>query len=225
MSGCEQALLTRAEVLEEADELIQAITAILAAAQAAGVDPAAVTSLADAARALDPGASISYDARSKEDRQGGGGYESDAAMLEAVSEAEDDVRGRLRAVQQLRERVLAALDAALEALAAARAALAAARAMPVKEKCDGCHAARAAAISAAEVAIADAEERIRTCEAAADLLDPLAARLEQALDRLRAVPQDLGDAYELIYQFIRRGGKLPAFGRWIKGEARVRPWT
>src|SRR5947207_12006801 len=158
MSGCEQALLMRAEVLEEADELAQAITAILAGAQRAGVDPAAVTSLAAAARALDPGASTSYDAGSQDDRQGGGGYESDAAMLEAVSETEDDVRDRLREVQQLRERVLAALDAALEALAAARAALAAAQAAPVKEKCDGCHAARAAAISAAGVAIADAAE-------------------------------------------------------------------
>jgi hypothetical protein len=220
MTGYEQALLTRAEVLEEVDELVQAITAILAGAQAAGVDPAAVTSLA-AARALDPGASTSYDAGTKEDRQGGGGYESDAAMLEAVSEAEDDVRERLREVQQLRERVLAALDAAHEALAAARAALAAAQAMPVKDKCDGCHAARAAAISAAEAAIADAEERIRACEAAADLLDPLAARLQRALDRLRAVPQDLGEVYELVYEFLRKGGKLPAYGRWIEGAARA----
>jgi hypothetical protein len=221
MSGYEQALLTRAEVLEEADELVQAITAILAGAQAAGVDPAAVTSLAGAARALDPGAGTSYDAGSKEDRRPGGGYGSDAAMLEAVSDAEDDVDGRLREVQQLRERVLAALDAAQEDLAAARAALAAAQAMPVKEKCDGCHAARAAAISAAEAAIADAQERIRTCEAAADLLDPLAARLKQALARLQAVPCELGEAYELVYEFIHRGGKLPAYGRWIKGAARV----
>jgi hypothetical protein len=221
MSGYEQALLARAEVLEEADEPVQAITAILAGAQRAGVDPAAVTSLAGAARALDPGASTSYDAGSKEDRQRGGGYESDAAMLEAVSDAEDDARERLREVRQLRERVLAALAAAQEDLAAARAALAAARAMPVKQKCDGCHAAPAAAISAAEAAIAHAEERIRTCAAAADLLDPLAARLQQALDRLRAVPSELGEVYELVYEFIRRGGKLPAYGRWIKGAAPV----
>jgi DNA repair exonuclease SbcCD ATPase subunit len=221
MSGYEEQLLTRAEVLEEVDELVQAVAAILAGAQRAGVDPGAVTSLAGAARALDPGADTSYDAGSNEDRRPGGGYGSDAAMLEAVSDAEDDMRERLREVQQLRERVRAALDAAQEDLAAARAALAAARAMPVKAKCDGCHAARAAAISAAEAAIAAAQERIRTCEAAADLLDPLAARLQQALDRLRTVPQELGDAYELIYQFIRRGGKLPAYGRWIEGAARV----
>jgi hypothetical protein len=88
MGGYEEQLLTRAEMLEDTDELVQAITAILAGAQDAGVDPAAVTSLADAARVLDPGASTSYDAGAKEDRCRGGGYGSDAAMLEAVSEAE-----------------------------------------------------------------------------------------------------------------------------------------
>jgi len=76
--------------------------------------------------------------------------------------------------------------------------------MPVKEKCYGCHGAREA-IAAAE-AVIGAEEQIRTCEAAADLLSPLAARLQQALDRLRQVPQDLGEAYELVYQFIRKAG-------------------
>ena len=142
-----------------------------------------------AARALDPGADTSYDAGSKTDQHPGGGYRSDGEFLEAVSEAEDEVRERLREVQ---ERVAAALDAAREALAQARVALAAALAMPVKEKYGGCHGAREAAIAAGEAAIAGAEERIRTCEAAADLLSPLAARLQQALDRLRQVPQDLG---------------------------------
>ena len=119
-------------------------------------------------------------------------------------------------MQQLQERVAAALEAAREALAQARVALAAALAMPVKEKCGGCHGAREAAIAAAEAAIAGAEERIRTCDAA-DLLSPLAARLQQVLDRLRQVPQDLGEAYELVYQFIRKGGKLPLMARWVEG--------
>ena len=139
-----------------------------------------------------PGGDTSYDAGSKTDRHPGGGYRFDGEFLEAVSEAEDEVRERLREVQQLQERVAAALDAAREALAQARVALAAALAMPVKEKCGGCHGAREAAIAAAEAAIAGAEERIRICEAAADLLSPLAARLQQALDRLQQVPQDLG---------------------------------
>lgn len=218
MAGHEEQLLTRAEMLEDTEDLAREISEILAGAQAAGVDPAAVASLASAIRALDPGAGTRYNAGRQQDRHAGGGYRSDNEMLEAVSEAEGDSRERLQEVQQLHERVLAALDAAHEALAAARAALAAAQAMPVKDECDGCHAARAAAISAAEAAIADAEKRIRICEAAADLLAPLAERLRQALDRLRAIPQDLGEVYELVYEFIRKGGKLPAFARWIEGE-------
>lgn len=217
MTGYEQQLLTRAEVLQDTGDLVQSIAAVLAGAQRAGVDPAAVTSLAAAARALDPGASTSYNAGSTDNQQSGGGYDSDAAMLEAVSDTEDEARERLREVNQLQERVVSALDSALEALATARAELAAAYAMAVKEKCDGCHAAREAAISAAEAAIADAEERIRTCEATADLLDPLAERLGRALVRLRAVTEDLGEAYQLIYEFIRRGGKLPVRARWIEG--------
>ena len=106
----------------------------------------------------------------------------------------------------------------------ARAALAAAYSMPTREPCDGCHSARAAAIAAAEAAvadaearIADAERRISVCETAADLLDPLAARLARALAQMRTVPQDLGEVYELIYEFVRSGGKLPRAGRWIEG--------
>jgi acyl-CoA reductase-like NAD-dependent aldehyde dehydrogenase len=95
--------------------------------------------------------------------------------------------------------------------------------MGTREPCDGCHSARAAAIAAAEAAaaaearIADAERRITTCEAAADILGPLAERLARALTRLRTVPQDLGEVYELIYEFVCSGGKLPLYGPWIKG--------
>ena len=78
-------------------------------------------------------------------------------------------------------------------------------------------AAAEAAIAAAEARIADAERRIAICEAAADLLDPLAGRLARALARLRTVPQDLGEVYQLIYEFVRSGGKLPRYGRWIEG--------
>jgi hypothetical protein len=56
MTGYEETLLARAEMLEDASELVQAITAVLAGAQRAGVDPAVVTSLQAAARVLDPSA-------------------------------------------------------------------------------------------------------------------------------------------------------------------------
>jgi hypothetical protein len=231
MTGYEETLLTRAEMLEDTGDLVQSVLAVLAGAQGAGVDPRAVISLTAALQTLDPGASTGYSAGSQKDRRDGSGYGSDGEFLEALSDAEDQVRERLREVKELREQVSLALDRAQQDLGqarrdleVARAALAAAYAMPTRKPCDGCHSARAAAIAAAEAAvadaearIADAERRISICEAAADILDPLAERLARALARLRTVPQDLGEVYELIYQFIRAGGKLPRYGRWIEG--------
>ena len=232
MSGEEEKLYARAEMLEETGELAQAVNEVLAGAQGAGVDPRAVISLTAALHILDPGASTGYSAGSQKDRQDGCGYGSDGEFLEALSDTEDQVRERLREVKELREQVSLALDRAEQDLgrarrhlAAARAALAAAYAMGTRQPCDGCHSARAAAIAAAEAAIAeaeariaDAERRIAICEPAADLLDPLAGQLARALARLRTVPQDLGEVYELIYQFICSGGKLPRYARWIEGD-------
>ena len=231
MSSEEERLYARAEMLEETGELAQAVSGILTGAQGAGVDPRAVISLTAAMQTLDPGAGTSYTAGSQKDRQDGSGYGSDGEFLEALSDAEDQVRERLRDVQELPEQVAPALDKAQgdlgqgrRDLAAARAAVAAAYAMSTKEPCNGCHGARAAAIAAAEAAVADgearikdAERRIAICAAAADILDPLAERMARALAQLRTVPQDLGEVYELIYEFVRRGGKLPRYGRWIEG--------
>ena len=232
MTGEEERLYARAEMLDETGELAQAVAEVLTGAQGAGVDPRAVISLTAALQTLDPGASTGYDAGSWKDRHGGTGYGSDGEFLEALSDAEGPVRERLREVKELREQVSLALDRAEQDLgqarrdlAAAREALAAAYAMPTRRPCDGCHSARAAAIAAAEAAIAEAEARIadaerRTgiCEAAAETLDPLAECLARALARLRTVPQDLGEVYELIYEFVRSGGKLPRYARWIEGE-------
>ena len=231
MTGYEEQLLARAEVLEDLAEPASAVSEVLAGAQGAGVDPRAVISLTAALRALDPGVSTGYGEGSQKDRRDGSGYGSDGEFLDALSDAEDQVRERLREAKALREQVSLALEGAQQDLgqarrdlAAAKAALAAAYAMSTRQPCDGCHAARTAAIAAAEAAvadaearIADAERRIGICEASADLLDPLAERLARALGQLRAVPQDLGEVYELIYEFVRSGGKLPRYGRWIEG--------
>jgi hypothetical protein len=203
MTGYEQQLLTRAEVLDEVEELVQSLTAVLAGAQRAGVDPAAVTSLAAAARALDPGAVTAYDAGAKQDRRPGSGYRSDGEFLEAVSAAEGDAAERLREAGNLQHQVVAAEDAAHGALEAAYA-------LPVKDECDGCHGLK-------EAAIADALRRIALCDAAAGILDPLAGRLAAALGKLRQVPEDLGEVYELVYEFIRKGGRLPVLARWVEG--------
>ena len=147
MTGEEERLYARAEMLEETGELAQAVAEVLTGAQGAGVDPRAVISLTAALQTLDPGAAASYSAGSQKDRQDGSGYGSDGEFLEALSDAEDQVRERLREVKELREQVALALDRAQQDLgqarrdlAAARAALAAAYAMGTREPCDGCHA-------------------------------------------------------------------------------------
>src|SRR5690242_17687872 len=178
MTGEEERLYARAEMLDETGELAQGVGEVLAGAQGAGVDPRAVISLTAALQTLDPGASTGYSAGSQKDRRGGSGYGSDGEFLEALSDAEDQVREHLREVRELREQVALALDRALEDLgqarhdlATARDALAAAYAVSTRRPCDGCYAARTAAIAAAEAAIgdaeariADAEHRIATCE-------------------------------------------------------------
>ncbi len=232
MSGYEEQLHARAEMLDETGELATAVTVILTFASGAGVDPRAVVSLQAAARALDPAdGAPGYQAGSRADRHPGSGYGSDGEFLEAVSDAEDQIRDWLRDAGQLQEQVIAALDKAHDDLErarrdlqAARTDLAAAYAMPTRDPCTGCHPAKAAAIAAAEAAVAAAEERIRDatrrigiCEDTAEILDPLTRRLKAALQALRQLPHDLGEVYELIYQFIRRGGKMPRAGRWIQG--------
>jgi hypothetical protein len=232
MSGAEEQLHARAEMLDETGELATAVTVILAFASGAGVDPRAVISLRAAVAALDPAdGAPGYEAGSRADRSPGGGYGSDAEFLEAVSEAEDQVADWLRDTGRLAElvgaaadRVQADLERAQQELNAAREALAAAYAMSTRRPCDGCHPAKAAAITAGEAAtagarqrIADAARRIGLCQDAAEILDQLARRLQVALRALRQVPHDLGEVYELIYAFIRRGGKMPRLGRWIQG--------
>ena len=75
-----------------------------------------------------------------------------------------------------------------------------------------------AAVDDAEARIRDAEQRIALCETATEILDPLAARLTAALERIRRVAPDLGEVYELVYAFVRGGGKLPDYARWIEAE-------
>jgi len=99
-------------MLDETGELAQAAAEVLTGAPGAGVDPRAVISLTASLQTLDPGASTSYTAGSKEDRHRGTGYGSDGEFLEALSDAEDQVRERLREVKELREQFSLALDRA-----------------------------------------------------------------------------------------------------------------
>ncbi|HEV2253218.1 MAG TPA: hypothetical protein VGS06_08495 [Streptosporangiaceae bacterium] len=204
MTGYEETLLARGQVLSETGDLAETLGQVLEGLQGAGADPGAAVSLQAAIRALDADEDATYDPGSPDDRGPGSGYGSDAEFVEAVHDAETALRERLRDVQRLQEEIIVALDAAQMALEAALA-------MPVKEKCDGCHGAKAAAI-------ADAERRIRLCDDATEITDPLALRLRQALGHLLQVPAQLGEVYELVYAFVSKGGKLPIRGRWIEGE-------
>ena len=228
----EQQLCIRAEMLADLDDLTVAVATALDGAQGAGVDPRAVVGLKSALVTLDPGADVTYDAGGRLTRRRGTGYASDGEFLEAVAEAEDQIQVRCREVGNLQKHVTAVLDHASEDLGRARrdltearAALAAAYAMATKDPCNGCHGAREAAIMAAQAAvddaetrIADAQQRIALCETAAEILDPLAAALTAALERIRRVAPDLGEVYELVYTFVRGGGKLPDYARWIEAE-------
>jgi WD domain, G-beta repeat len=128
MSGEEERLYARAEMLEDLAEPASAVSEVLTGAQGAGVDPRAVTSLTAALQTLDPGASTGYSPGSRKDRQDGSGYGSDGEFLEALSDAEDQAREHLREVTGHREQVSPAADRAQQDLGQARRALAAARA-------------------------------------------------------------------------------------------------
>ena len=221
-----------AEMLADLDDLSAAVATALDGAQGAGVDPRAVAGLKSALVTLDPGADVTYNAGDTQTRRRGTGYSSDGEFLEAVADAEDQIQVRLREVADLRERVAAALDEASGDLTRARgdlkearAALAAAYSMGTTLPCQGCHGERDAAIMAAqadiddaEARIKDAERRIAACEGAAEILEPLAVVLTAALERIRRVVPDLGEVYELVYEFVRAGGKLPDYARWIEAE-------
>ncbi len=228
----EKQLCVLAEMLADTDDLTAAVAAALDGAQGAGVDPRAVAGLKSALVTLDPGATVTYDAGGRLTRRRGTGYASDGEFLEAVAEAEDQIQVHSREVAGLQGRVTEAiaqagedLDQARRDLTAARQALAAAYAMPTREPCNGCHGLKQAAIMAAQAAvddaearIADAQQRIAICETAEEILGPLAVRLAAALERIRRVAPDLGEIYELVYTFIRGGGKLPDYARWIEAE-------
>jgi hypothetical protein len=225
-------LLTRAEVLTADGDLLDCLHDVAAGAEQAGADRAALGGLLGALRILEPGAVSRYDPGQADDLRVNTGYASEVEFLEGVIDAGDEVRRAHRdaaallasAIVLLDEAVLAA-EQARHDLSAARARLSDAYAMPVAEPCTGCHGAKQAAIAGAETAEADAEARIggsvqvmTSAEAAIGVLEPFTAALVIVAAKLRRVPSDLGEAYELVYTFLRNGGKLPPLARWHQGS-------
>src|ERR1017187_2061848 len=216
MSG-EGKLLTRANELDCASELAMSLEEIRANTAAAGADRQAVLSLEAAITGL--GEDVpAYDAGRPTDRHtGGGDYGSDVEFIEALIDAEDEIRDWLHTAVQLYSDVGDALGLAREDLERARLDLSAAYAMATNEPCKGCHGAKSAAIAAAEAAINDAQRRSGICEAAGDILEALTERLNVVLRHVIQVPHDLGETYELTHAFLQAGGKMPKPGRWLTG--------
>ena len=223
----ERQIAARARELADLDDLRGATLACLGSARNAGLDPEALAGLTGCAAALGASSIATYTAGTR----WGGRHAGERHFLAHVATIEDDLEDHLHAATGIAQQATGAagtargdLDDARDQLAAARRQLADARAMPTKKKCDGCHDDRRAAISDAKAAIAEAEEVIRECQAritlceeAVEVTAGLVKRLRWALARLRAVPADLGETYEAVYNLIRRGGALPHDGRWVTG--------
>ncbi len=139
----ERQLLARVRELADLGELAEEVRNILGGGRRAGLDPDALGGLVGAAAVLGSAGITVYAAG----KGPGGRYADEREFLSALADVEDDIAERLKAAGQLHDQAVTALDSALDALDAARA-------MHTKEKCDGCHARKAAAI-------VDAEARVR----------------------------------------------------------------
>ena len=213
----ERRLLARARALTDLSELSGSTLTCLGAACHAGLDPDALHGLVGCAAWLGATSLQTYTVG-----EGWTGRHSDERhFLGHVASIEDDIDERLGDAARLAREVSAALGIARTDLDDAHDQLAAARRMPVTDRCDGCHARRAAAIAAAEALITECETRIEICEDIERALHVLRQHLERARARIRAVPADVGETYESVYNLIRRGGRMPHQGRWITGETPV----
>ena len=223
----ERRLLARARRLVDLSEIKSNALSCLGGARHAGLDPEALAGLVGCAAALGADGIETYTAG----HGWTGKHPDDRHLLAHVASIVDDIEERAGDMARLDRQTAAALDAARldladahDQLTAARRQLATACALPLYRPCGGCHRRRAAAIEAAEEAVAAAQAwinecgiRIGMCEEIRRAMEALIQRLRIALARLRAVPADLGDTYEAAYRLVRAGGHLPYEGRWITG--------
>lgn len=184
----------QAEALAEDAREMGGLAAIIhAAAWSAGVDPQATQGLTGAALAL--GATVAMlMARTRPLRE-------DREMTSHAADIEADTADLLKRAQDMLTGAGAALEEAHEAAAKAerdyRGALTQSR--------------EQAALQALDNALAC----IADCEAALEILADLAARLDYARTCLERVPDDLLTTYEVPYDHIRHGGRLPFHGDFL----------
>jgi hypothetical protein len=213
-------ILARAEELADTSELADEIIEITSRARAAGIDQGALGGLVRAVRALDGDPAALFRAvrsRGRADR-----FAADHEMLDAVSDVEDEIAQRARAVRDLRHQGTQARRQAQQDRTAAENQLARARAMHVTDLCTGCHQARAHAIESAQRQLAGAQEREDLASGALEVLAPLA--YPAALQAVRRVPEDLEAIYEAVYDLVHRDPHaMPKNGTFITGEGAGQP--
>lgn len=189
--------MAQAETLaEDAREYGTLAAVIHAAALSAGVDPQAARGLAGAGLALGAGLSVLMSPAEPlfEDRQ----------MTGYAADIEGDVADLRTRARDLDAKVRTALESACDAAASAQQMYQSAEA--------------GAGQDAAREAIASARRAIADCEAALDISGDLAARLDYARTCLERVPGDLLTTYEVPYDHIRSGGRLPFHGDFLTEE-------
>ena len=134
----------------------------------------------------------------------------DRTLLTQAAELEAAVAGLLEWARRMAAACRADLEAAVREHDAAVAQLNAAVASAAMGNPGGDGAA-AAAMDRREAAL----RIIADCEAALEILAGCEGKLAHALNCLRQVPGDLGSTYEVPYQFVHDGGKLPYSGDFL----------
>jgi hypothetical protein len=195
--------------------LADQITGIIGRARAARVDQDALAGLVTAVRIL--GGDVTTLFRAARGRHPDGPYQHDTGILDAVEEISIDLAAAATAAARLQDQAGQELQQARDDHDAARRALAAARSLAVAEPCQGCHAARASAIEAAQRDLGDAREQARYAAAALEVLAGL--KLRQALRAVRRVPEDLHETYAAAYDLVTRDPRaMPKDGDFITGQ-------
>jgi hypothetical protein len=218
----ERQLLARATELAEDEELVEMLVLILARARSSRVEPDALKGLETAILALDgdpkPAMRRRYGDRF-------GHYVNDVAMFEAMREADAEMMEVSGEVNELDEEAQRDRRRALADRRKAETELAAAQAMKVHVPCDGCHAAREAAIATARMKIADAKERFDYATDAIEILGDEETEIPMAIGALRTVPDTYEDVYAPELELMRRDPKaMPRDGDFITGHgARLMP--
>jgi hypothetical protein len=185
-------LLARAHAAADLTDLAEVITMIISRARSARVDQEPLAGLADAARELSDGDAWVAEAMKGNSRER---YPTDAEMFEAIRDMNAALMASDTEIGEMLETARDAQRRARTALRLAELKLTTAMAMPVQAECDGCHAARDAAIDRAREAIGAGRRRQELAAEVAEVLKEGAAKVDVAMKSLARVPED----YETFY--------------------------